>query len=193
MKAAHLIFCGFPTSGPLSSASSAPVFSVSPFQTTPLQLIYSNLEPVSEGICNERGVETPPCSVVSQGPAPWRLAEAAAPWALLKTGVGPTRPGVGWVVCVTGWRLQGSGDTFGQRGVSHGDFCSGCTGYKEKLDVYQVFSYRLRLGQGWSCGKPRGGGGSQQTPPLGCPACPMSVAPGLHLPKFLKGQGHPGQ
>ena len=108
--------------------------------TTIMQLIYSNLEPVSEGICNERGVETPPCSVVSQGPAPWRLAEAAAPWALLKTGVGPTRPGVGWVVCVTGWRLQGSGDTFGQRGVSHGDFCSGCTGYKEKLEVYQVFS-----------------------------------------------------
>ena len=191
MKAAHLIFCGFPTSCPLFLSFIRSCF-LSPFQTTQCSLSIATWNLFLKEYVM-RGAETPPRSVVSQGPAPWRLAEAAAPWALLETGVGPTRPGVGWVVCVTGWRLQGSGDMFRQRGVSHGDFCSGRTGYKEKLDVYQVFPHRLRLGQAWSCGKAQGSGGSQQMPPLGCSTCPTSVAPRLHLPKFLKCQGHPGQ
>lgn len=55
----------------LSSASTAPVFSDFPFQTT--QAVYCNVEPVSEGICNER-VRKPLLAVPSAGalhPGDW--------------------------------------------------------------------------------------------------------------------------
>ena len=162
MKAAHLIFCGFPTSGPLF-LSFIRSCSLSPFQTTQCSLSTATWNLFLKEYVM-RGAETPPRSVVSQGPAPWRLAEAAAPWALLETGVGPTRPGVGWVVCVTGWRLQGSGDTFRQRGVSHGDFCSGCTGTRGNWMSIRFFHIVSGWGKRGVVGSPRGGGQVSRCP-----------------------------
>lgn len=180
MKAARLIFCGLPTSGPvfLSFIRSCFLSLLSKQPKCNLLIAMWNLF-LKEYV--KRGVRRP-LLVVSQGPAPWRLAEAATPWPLLETGVGPTCPGVGWVVCVTGWRLQGSGDTFGRRGVSHGDFCPDCTGYKEKLDVYQVFSHQLRLGQGWSCGKPEGRRGKSADAPIRLPPVSHQWLPGCTCP-----------